>query len=136
METQQHRFSKENKNEHAPRKSRGLVGILFIIETVSGVVAGVLTAPIQSVSTYPLNIDASETQWIIRTLLVLLMGLSLVMVPVLLYPILKKHNEILAFGSLLFRGVLEAVCQTLLVINGFLLLTVSEIYGKWFLRSG
>ena len=112
------------------RKTAVIVGILFIIGTVSGMLSGVVTAPIMAGSTYPLNISASETQWIIGTLLVLLMGLSLAMVPVMLYPIFKKDNEVLAFGSVLFRGVLEAVCETLLVISMFLLLTVSEIYGK------
>jgi hypothetical protein len=112
------------------RKIAVIVGILFIIGTVSGILAGVLTAPITTGATYPLNVDASETPWIIGTLLVLLMGLSLAMVPVLLYPVLKKHNEVLAFGAVLFRGVFEAVGETLLVISMFLLLTVSEIYGK------
>ena len=112
------------------RKTAVIVGILFIIGTVSGILAGVVTAPIRAGSTYPLNVSASETQWIIGTLLVLLMGLSLAMVPVLLYPIFRKHNEVLAFGAVLFRGVLEAVGETLLVISMFLLLTVSEIYGK------
>jgi len=41
------------------RKTAVLVGILFIIGTVSGVLAGVLTAPIQAGSTYPLNIIVS-----------------------------------------------------------------------------
>ncbi len=36
----------------------------------------------------------------------------------------------MAFGSVLFRGIFEQVGQTLLVISMFLLLTVSEIYGK------
>ena len=112
------------------RKTAVIVGILFIIGTVSGILSGASTAPIQAGSTYPLNVDASETQWIIGTLLVLLMGLSLAMVPVLLYPIFKKHNEVLAFGAVLFRGVLEVIGETLLVISMFLLLTVSEIYGK------
>jgi len=113
------------------RKTAVIVGILFIIGTVSGVLAGVITAPIQAGSTFPLNISASETQWIIRTLLILLMGLSLAMVPVMLYPIFRKHNEVLAFGAVLFRGVFENVVgETLLVISMFLLLTVSEIYGK------
>jgi len=107
-----------------------IVGILFIIGTVSGVLAGVFQAPIQAGSTYPLNVSAFETQWIIGALLTLLMGLSLAMVPVMLYPIFKKHNEVLAFGSVLFRGVLEQVGETLLAISFFLLLTVSEIYGK------
>ena len=112
------------------RKTAIVVGILFIIGTVFGILSGVFTAPIMAGSTYPFNVDASETQWIIGTLLVLLMGLSLAMVPVMLYPIFKKHNEVLAFGSVLFRGVFEAVGETLLVISFFLLLTVSEIYGK------
>jgi hypothetical protein len=112
------------------RKTAVSVGILFIIGTVSGILSGVVTAPIRAGATYPLNVDANETQWIIATLLVLVMGLSLAMVPVLLYPIFKKHNEALAFGSVLFRGVLEAICEVLLVISMFLLLTISEVYGK------
>ena len=113
------------------RKTTVIVGILFIIGTVSGILAGVVTAPIRAGSTYPLNISASETQWIIATLLILLMALSLAMTPVLLYPIFRKHNEVLAFGSVLFRGIFENVVgETLLVISMFLLLTVSEIYGK------
>ncbi len=43
----------------------------------------------------------------------MLMGLSLAMVPVLLYPIFKKHNEVLAFGAVLFRGVFEQVGEML-----------------------
>lgn len=112
------------------RKTAVIVGILFIIGTVSGILAGAFTAPIRAGATYPLNVDASETQWIIGYLLVLLMGLSLAMVPVLLYPILRKQNEVLAFGGVLFRGVFEAICEILLVISMFLLLTVSEIYGE------
>ncbi len=112
------------------RKTAVIVGILFIIGTVSGILAGVVTAPIRAGATYPFNIDASATSWIIGTLLVLLMGLSLVMVPVLLYPIFSRHNQVLAFGAVLFRGVLEQVCEMLLVIRFFLLLTLSEVYGK------
>lgn len=112
------------------RKIAIAVGILFIIGTVSGVLSGVMTAPIRAGVTYPLNIDAGEPQWIMGTLLVLLMGLSLAMVPVLLYPIFRKHNEVLAFGAVLFRGVLESICEMALVISMLLLLTVSEIYGK------
>jgi hypothetical protein len=115
---------------NSERKTTIIVGVLFIIGTVSGILAAVFTAPIRAGSTFPLNISASEPQWIIGTLLILLMGLSLAMVPVLLYPILKKYNEVLAFGSVLFRGVLEQVGEILYVISFFLLLTVSEIYGK------
>jgi hypothetical protein len=46
-----------------------------------------------------------------------------------LYPIFKKHNEVLAFGAVLFRGVFEVVCYMIPVISQFLLLTVSQIHG-------
>jgi hypothetical protein len=92
--------------------------------------SGVVTAPIRTDAAYPLNADAGETQWITETLFVLLMGLALAIVPVLLYPIFKKHNETLAFGAVLFRGVFEAICQILLALNMFLLLNVSELHGK------
>jgi len=112
------------------RKTAVTVGILFIIGTASGILSGVVTAPVRIEATYPLNIDARESQWIIGTLLVLLMGLALAMVPVLLYPVFRKYNETLAFGSVLFRGVFEAICEMLLVISMFLLLNVSELHGK------
>lgn len=112
------------------RKTAVIVGILFIVGTVSGILSGVVTAPIMAGSTYPLNVSASETQWIIGTFLILLMGYPLAMIPVMLYPIFKKHNEVLAFGAVLFRGVLEAVLYTASVISMLLLLNVSEIYGK------
>jgi hypothetical protein len=112
------------------RKTAVIVGILFIIGTVSGILSNGVIASIKAGSTYPLNVSASQSQWIIGTLLILLMGYPLAMIPVLLYPIFKKHNEVLAFGAILFRGILEAALYTAMVISMLLLLTVSEIYGK------
>ena len=89
------------------RKTAVIVGILFIIGTVSGILSGVVTVPIMADSTYPLNISARETQWFIGTLLILVMGFPLAMIPVLLYPIFKKHNQVLALGAVLFRGIFE-----------------------------
>jgi|SRR5690349_9517924 len=114
----------------ANRRTAVMVGILFITGTVSGILSGVVTAPIRAESTFPLNISASETQWILGTLLVSLMGLSLAMMPVLLYPILRKHNEVLAFGAVLFRGAIEAISYAVMVISMLLMVTVSENYGK------
>ncbi len=68
------------------RKTAVIVGILFIIGTVSGILAGVVTAPIRAGSTYPLNISASETQWLIGTLLILVMGFPLAMIPIHVIP--------------------------------------------------
>lgn len=112
------------------RKNAVAVGTLFIIGTVAGILSAVVTDPIVAVTTYPLNVSESEIQWIIGTLLILVMGFSLAMIPVLLYPIFKKHNEVLALGAVLFRGILEVVCYIVPVISMFLLLSVSQIHGK------
>jgi len=112
------------------RKTAVIVGTLFIIGTVSGILSGVVTAPIRAGSTFPLNISASETQWIIGTLLISLMGLSLAMMPVMLYPILRKHNQVLALGAVLFRGAIEVISYAVMVISMLLMVTVSETYAK------
>jgi hypothetical protein len=112
------------------RKTAIIVGILFIIGTASGFLSNSVIASIKAGSAYPLDVSASQPQWIIGTLLILLMGYALAMVPVMLYPVFKKHNEVLAFGAVLFRGVLEAALYTASVISLLLLLNVSEIFGK------
>ena len=108
------------------RKISMFVGILFIIGTGAGILSGVVTQPILTAPGYLQNIAAHETQWIVGTLLVLVMGLPLAMVPVALFPILKKQNEVLAIGAIVFRGVLEAVTYILIVICFLLLLTVGK----------
>ena len=108
------------------RKISLFVGILFIIGTGAGILSGVVTQPILTAPGYLQNIAANETQWIVGTLLVLVMGLPLAMVPVALFPILKKQNEVLAIGAIVFRGVLEAVTYILIVICFLLLLTVGK----------
>lgn len=111
------------------RKTAVIVGIFFIIGTVSGILSGVVTASVTAESTFPLNISASEPQWLIGTLLILLMGFPLSMIPVLLYPLFKKHNEVLVLGAVLFRSVLEMVCYLFMALGQFLLLSVSQVHA-------
>lgn len=59
----------------------------------------------------------------------LIMGFALVMVPVMMFPIFKKHNEALALGYVVFRA-LEAVTYIAIVISWLLLLTLSQEYVK------
>ncbi len=108
------------------RKESVIAGVLFIIGTVAGILSGVVTQPVLTASDYLQNIAANETRWVLGTLLILLMGLPLAMVPVVLFPVLKKQNEVLAIGAIVFRGVLEAVFYALLVLSMLLLLFVGQ----------
>lgn len=104
-----------------------IVGILFILGTVCGIASGIVTAPISAESTFPLNVAANATQWIVGTLFVMGMGVSLAMMPVVLYPVFEKHNQVLALGAVLFRGAIESISYAVMVICMLLLVTVSEI---------
>ena len=66
---------------------------------------------------YPLNVSASENQWIIGTLLVLLMGLSLAMVPVCCTRSLKSTMKSWRSGKFFSGEHLKPLLHMLLVIS-------------------
>ena len=74
--------------------------------------------------------SANEIQIIAGALFVLIMGFALAMVPVMMFPILKKYNEALALGYVVFRGALETVMYIVLAISWLFLIPVSQEYVK------
>ncbi len=120
--------TKEKTNTN--RKTAVIVGVLFIIGTVSGILSAVITGPILNDPYYLRKVAANENQIIIGALFVLIMGFALAMVPVMLFPIFKKQNEVLALGAVLFRGALEAVTYIAIVISWLLLIIVSQEFVK------
>jgi len=109
-----------------PRKTARIVGVLFIIGTVSGILSFVGMGP-QNTPDYLVDVSANANKVKTGALLVLIMGIALAPVPVLLFPILKKYNESLALGYVVFR-VLEVATYIGIVISWLLLLTLSQQY--------
>jgi len=107
-----------------PRNTARIVGILFIIGTVAGI-SSFIGAPSLDDPDYLINISANGNLTIVGALFVLVMGIALAPVPVLLFPILKKVNESLALGYVVFR-ILEVVTYIVTVISWLLLLTLSQ----------
>ena len=108
------------------RKTAVIVGVLFIIGTVSGILSAVFTGSILSAPDYLAQVAAHETQMLAGAFCVLLMGLSLAMVPVMMYPLFKNQNGALALGAVVFRGPLEAGMYILTVVSWLLLIVVSR----------
>jgi hypothetical protein len=108
------------------RSTAVIVGVLFIIGTVAGILSGVVTGPILDGAEYIERVAANEGKIILGALLVLVMGFPLAMIPAMLFPIFKKENEVLALGAVIFRGVLEAVTYIILAICWLLLVSISQ----------
>ena len=104
------------------------VGVLYIIGTVAGILSVVLSTPILDGPDFLIKVSSNETRFVIAALFVLLMGLALAMVPVMMFSILKEHNQALALGYVVFRGALETVTYIAMVITWLFLLIVGREY--------
>ena len=72
-------------------------------------------------------VPANETRLVAGALCVLTMGLALAMVPVMMFPILRRHNEALALGCVVLRGGLEAVGYIVITTSWLFLAPLSRI---------
>jgi len=116
--------------EHRVREHKGAAttaGILYIIGTVAGFLTMIVGAPIRDASD-PLAAAAEHPGAVVTTaLLVLVMGLSLAFVPVVLFRVLRRVNEVAAVGYLIVRGAVETVCYVLIAIAWLLLVPLGEV---------
>ncbi len=113
---------------NANRGTAIVVGVLYIIGTLTGILSLVFTDPILKDPDYLGKASANGNQVVIGALFVLAMGLSLAMVPVMMFPILKKVNEALALGYIVFRGALETFTYMLVTVFWILLVPLGHAY--------
>lgn len=111
------------------RKTGIIVGVLFLTATVTGMLGDSLGGSILNAPDYLMNVYPNRTQVVIAVLISFILGLAVVGIAVLLFPILKKHNEPLALGYVSIRTAEFAI---LLVwsISPLLLITLSQEYIK------
>lgn len=109
------------------RTSAIIVGILYIIGTVSGVASVLLTGSILSEPNMLAKVAARETQVVWGAVMVLTMGLALSLVPVVAYPVLAPKNPVLAIGYVVFRGALEAFVDLIYVIGALAMIPLARL---------
>lgn len=105
-----------------------IVGILFIVGTVSGILSVVVTGSIFSDQAFLARIAESPQQVVLGAFFILLMGFSLAMVPVLMYPLFKQRNPALALGAVVFRGPLEAFAYMGQALSFLALVSLSQLF--------
>jgi hypothetical protein len=107
------------------RKTAIIVGVLFITATVAGILSQVFLVSILNDPDYLINFSVNENQVITGALFDLVMAAAIFGIPVMLFPILKKHNEKIALGYLATR-IFEAVPVIIGTISLLLVLTLSR----------
>lgn len=112
------------------KKIARLVGILFIIGTFAGILSSIVATPIINSPDYLISLSENRSRVILGVLLVLTMGISLSLMSVVLYPIIRKYDETLALGAVIFRGVLEMISYLGIAASWLLLLTLSREYAS------
>ena len=106
-------------------KTARIVGVLFIVATVAYSLGVILLDPFLGGSDYLTNISANENTLIIGTFLVLIDAVAVAGIAIVIYPVLKKHNETLALGYVGAR-IGESVLFSVNVIITLTLLTLSQ----------
>jgi hypothetical protein len=110
-------------------KTARIVGALFIIATVAYSLSVVLLDPIIGGSDYLTNVSANENLLIIGAFLVLIDAVAVAGIAIVIYPVLKKHNEALALGYVGAR-IGESVLFSVNVIAILTLLILSQELEK------
>ena len=117
----------ENMDSH--RKTARIVGVLFIIATVAYSLGVIFLDPILGGSDYLTKASENENKVILGAFLVLIDSVAVASIGIVIYPILKKHNETLALGYAGAR-IVESVLFIVNVIFILTLLTLSQEFVK------
>jgi hypothetical protein len=110
---------------HADRRIAVATGIAFIVATVGSIASGVLLMPILGAQDYLARIAANQDQFLLGVLFQLVGAVGCPAIALALYPVLRRHDEGLAIGSVGFR-LIEGSLYVALVVVLLLLVTLSR----------
>ncbi len=112
------------------RRIAAVAGVLFITATVADVISRVVfLQPILGASDYLSRISANEDQVLLGALFLLIGAAAASGIAIALYPVLKKHSEGLAIGSVAFR-LIEGAFYLGIVVCLLMLVTLSQESAK------
>jgi hypothetical protein len=106
-----------------------IAGVLFITATVLSVLSAAVLTPIVGASDYLIKVAANEHQVLLGALLQFIAAAACAGIAISLYPVLRRHNEGLALGSVGFR-LMEGMVYVVGVISLLLLVPVSQDFVK------
>ena len=109
------------------RKAARITGILFIVAMVASLLGSGLTSSIVGAPDYLVQIAANKNLIVLGAILTFIAAAGSAGIAISLYPVLRKHNEGLALGSVGFRLV-EGVFYIVGALGLLSLLSLSQEY--------
>ena len=110
------------------RAAARIVGVLFIVATVTSIIGGSLLLPLDD-QNYLIDVAAHENQIILGFLLEFILALSVIGIAALLLPVLKPHGESMAVGYVAVRTV-EATFILIASTTALVVLALSQDWGS------
>ena len=98
-------------------------GTLFIITTVASLMSAILLGPALEGNNYIVNVASKDYYIFFVVLFEMIMALSVALIPISMYPILKKYNSELILGSIAF-SIIESV---FFIVGALFLLSLFSI---------
>jgi hypothetical protein len=109
------------------RKTGIIVGVLFIVATVTSILSAVSLGSILDAPNYLISVSAHGNQVIITVILWLIAATSAFATSFMLFPVLRRHIESLAMGYVGLR-LFENVFYVIGALSLLIMLTVSQEY--------
>ena len=113
-------------NNH--RKTAIIVGVLFIIATVFLFIGEAFYKPILDSPEFLELAYPNRSTVILGILLEFTIVLAIPLIPIVFFPVLRKHSEVLAIGYLVFRALESVMLITVGEINKLSLIGLSQAY--------
>jgi len=113
------------------RTTARVVGSLFIVASVAGVVGLAIQQSVLDSSTYLSEAALKQNQVATGAILELVMGIAVIGIAIAIYPVLRRRTERLALGYVVARSI-EAVIY---VIGSVVVLTILTV-SRGFLDAG
>ncbi len=109
------------------RKTAIIVGVLFLIALFFNIIASAIYQPILNAPDYIATVYPNKIPVKIGILLDFICAPAMILIPIMLFPLLKMFNERIALGYVVFR-LLEGILHIFLAINSLSLISLSQDY--------
>ena len=127
------------------RKTASTVGTLFLVAMVASLLGGGLVESVISAPELLAAVSENETVLVVGVLLELVNAIAVIGIGVLMFTVLKRHNETQAIGYLSLR-IVEAMFCSLIVVSPLSLIRLGQnqsqasaalsIMGIWLIAKG